>query len=243
MNYSDIFDQRGGMYHQAMTLYPHARRLEFEIPLAICQPKAHEIIVDIPSGGGYINEYLDDQTKLICLEPSQQFAAFCQLKKLAVFLYDQDQLPLNDSEVDVIISIAGIHHIENKKPLFKEMRRILKPNGRLCIADVQHGSNIALFLDDIVDRYTETGHRGLYLTDETLHDLNAVGFVDVKQQLLNYVWRFASEQDLVAYFKLLFGLVKATDNMVLIGIKQYLTVHETQSGLELEWQLLSFSVT
>jgi hypothetical protein len=39
MNYSDIFDLRGGMYQKAMNLLPQARRLEFEIPLAICQLK------------------------------------------------------------------------------------------------------------------------------------------------------------------------------------------------------------
>jgi SAM-dependent methyltransferase len=241
MHYSEIFDQRGGMYHKAMSLYPEARRLEFEIPLSICQPAAHETIVDLPSGGGYIFDFMENKSNLVCLESSQQFVSFCEHKKLRVDLFKNNQLPLNNNEADVLISIAGLHHVENKMPLFSEMHRILKMNGRFCIADVQQGSHIALFLDDIVDRYTETGHHGFYLNEETQNQLKKVGFHQVKQQLLTYVWTFTSLDEMVSYMKLLFGLTKATDAMVLKGIEQYLTFNQTQYGIELEWELLSFS--
>jgi len=242
MNYSDIFDQRGAMYHEAMGLYPEARRLEFEIPLSICTPKADEVIVDLPSGGGYISNYVESKSALFCLESSQQFAAICEHKNLQVKLFKNDQLPLNNNETDVLISIAGLHHVEKKIPLFSEMRRILKPTGRLCIADVQQGSHIALFLDDIVDRYSNTGHHGFYLDEGTLTELNNVGFYQVTQKLLKYVWKFSSVEAMVTYMKLLFGLTKATNAMVLQGVEQYLTFNQTQQGIELEWELLSFSV-
>jgi len=243
MNYSDIFDLRGGMYQKAMNLFPEARRLEFEIPLSICQPEAHDIIVDLPSGGGYLSDYLENKDQLICLESSQQFVSFCEEKELAVYLYENDLLPLKTDQVDVIISIAGLHHIEDKSLIFSEMRRILKPEGRLCITDVKHNSKMALFLDDVVDKYTETGHRGFYLGDETLSELSRAGFCNIKQEVLNHSWSFKSKEDMVTYCKLLFALHEATDFMVLNGIEQYLTVKETPSGVELEWELLSFSIS
>lgn len=241
MNYSDIFDLRGTMYNDAMRLFPNARDLEFQLPLAICDLKSNETLVDIPSGGGYLRDYLNDNIKLICLESSQQFVSLCKLNHLNVFHYSDDTLPLKNSTADAVVSIAGMHHVENKKKIFSEIRRILKPNGKFCIADVEEGSNVALFLDDIVDQYTDIGHSGVYFNDSTIKDLHHAGFNSVQVERLNYSWCFATVDEMVEFCRLLFNLTKATPDMILTGIKKYLNVEHINNKVYMEWALLSYS--
>lgn len=241
MNYSDIFDLRGQMYHQAMTQFTNARDKEFQLPLSLCQIKPGDTVVDIPSGGGYLQSYFQLAVNYLCLEPSAQFAEFCRLQNLNVHQYTGNHLPLPAGYADLVISIAGMHHIADKHEIFSDMRRILKPNGQFCIADVQHGSNVALFLDDIVDRYTETGHAGNYFSVDTLCELQDAGFDNIKITPLNYEWQFDNEHNMVEFCRLLFGMEKASAQNVLDGIKKYLRVRSDDNRVYMEWSLLAFS--
>jgi ubiquinone/menaquinone biosynthesis C-methylase UbiE len=242
MDYSEIFNQRGAMYHQAMMKFPHARKEEFTIPLSMMKFHQNYLLADLPSGGGYIHQYLNPNINLICLESSSEFAKLCREKRLNVDIYQNNKLPLPSNTLDGIISIAGIHHIQNKQLLFKEMKRVLKNTGELCIADVQENSNVALFLDDIVDKYSETGHKGYYLSNNTLLDLISSGFKHIEDRQLQYHWYFSSIDDLTLYFKLLFGLTQASNEQVLAGIKRYLTILSTRNTVKVNWSLRCFYV-
>jgi ubiquinone/menaquinone biosynthesis C-methylase UbiE len=48
-----------------------------------------------------------------------------------------DELPFPDASFDVVVSTLALHHVpfEIKKRAFSEMRRVLKPHGRMIIAD------------------------------------------------------------------------------------------------------------
>ncbi len=226
------------MYHSAMALYPDARRDEFLLPLKKLNLKPGDLLIDLPSGGGYLHRYLPANVQVHCLESSQAFADYCQQQKLKVSLYHQHHLPLSDQYADALISIAGLHHIRDKQPLFQSIFRVLKPSGQLCITDVEQGSAVAGFLDDIVDRYSQTGHRGRFLNTVTAEQLSEVGFQGIQWERLNYPWYFADEASVLNYFQLLFGLEKASLEQVGQGIDQYLNRQITPSGIQVNWQLL-----
>ena len=73
-----------------------------------------------------------------------------------------DQTPISSGSVDAVISLAGLHHAENTPGIFREMHRIFKHDGRLCIADVETGSSTDDFLDVFVNANSSMGHTGQY---------------------------------------------------------------------------------
>lgn len=241
MNYSDIFDLRGQMYHRAMTQFARARDKEFELPLSLCQISPGDTVVDIPSGGGYLKSYIKEPVNYVCLEPSSEFARFCELQNLTVHQYSGHDLPLPEDSADTVVSIAGLHHIKDKQTLFCEMRRILKPNGTFCIADVLEDSQVALFLDDIVNQHTKTGHTGDYFNVDTLSELQDAGFDDIKMTQLHYEWQFDNKANMVEFCRLLFGMEDADHLTILEGIEKYLRVRSDDTGVYMEWLLLAFS--
>jgi len=51
--------------------------------------------------------------------------------------YDGITIPFSDGAFDIVVTSLAIHHIstDRKVPLFRELNRILKPDGRLSILD------------------------------------------------------------------------------------------------------------
>jgi len=53
-----------------------------------------------------------------------------------IFIHgDALNVPVKSKSVDDIIILGGVHHIPNRKKLFEECFRILKPNGRLLFRE------------------------------------------------------------------------------------------------------------
>ncbi|MDG1390353.1 MAG: methyltransferase domain-containing protein [Halioglobus sp.] len=74
-----------------------------------------------------------------------------------------DSIPLADRSFDAIGSLAGLHHIANRSPVFSEWSRQLKAGGELAVADVALGSVTGDFLNGFVDCHTPQGHDGIFL--------------------------------------------------------------------------------
>ena len=54
-------------------------------------------------------------------------------KNIRTRLLHSEKIPLKDKSVDVVVTLANLHHIPNKENIFKEFARILKKGGRLFI--------------------------------------------------------------------------------------------------------------
>jgi SAM-dependent methyltransferase len=46
-----------------------------------------------------------------------------------------EELPVGDSEYDIVYTANTIHHVTNRRAMFSEMRRVLKPGGRFYSID------------------------------------------------------------------------------------------------------------
>ena len=239
-DYSDIFELRGRLYHQAMRTVPGARDKEFLSVLQEAGITPGIRVVDVPSGGGYLSRHLSD-VELVGLETSQTFAELASAKAENILLYENSRFPLRDACADRVLSIAGLHHVRDKYGIFLEMRRILKPGGRIVMADVADDSFVRGFLDDFVGQYCDTGHSGWYFGATTRAELHAAGLNITGEKRLDYLWSAQDMEQLAGFCRLLFGMVRADTRTVADGIHDHLGIRKQGDQVGMNWQLHCFT--
>ncbi len=144
---------------------------------------------------------------------------------------------MEDSTVDAIVSIAGLHHVDDRPPVLREMRRVLRPRGRLCILEVPVGAITDRFLNEFVHRHNSMGHEGRFVDDKFRDDLEAAGFRIETDELCRYTWDFSGEAEMVEFIQLMFWLDKASPGTILKGVKDILGVVEDGDGWKMNWEL------
>lgn len=224
-----------------MELWPEARRLEFEalVQTAAIPPGA-PLIVDVPSGGGYLKKYLPENARLILLDPSAKFLESATHEEEAtVICSPHDAIPLEDASVDVVLSLAGIHHLKDPAAAYREWHRLLKPGGVLAIGDVEAGSGVHQFLDrDVVRAFNSMGHSGQYLNDEQAALIGTIGFDIEVAGVKACPWVFKQRKDLLDFCRTLFALdQEPEDTDLLNGIDRSVGYRENRSECRLNWEL------
>ena len=91
---------------------------------------------------------------------------------------DMEEIPLEASCVDVVISNCSINLAPDKAKTFKEMCRVLKPGGRAAIVDIVLSEPLPEILLSSVEAYIGC-LAGATLKDEYLNAMKAAGFSDV----------------------------------------------------------------
>jgi hypothetical protein len=111
----------------------------------------------------------------------------------------------------VAISVAGVYHLGDKRPLFRELLRIIRPGGRFVLSDVAADTPVARFFDGFVGDHNSTGHKGIFLDGRTLEELTEAGWKMLSHRLARFHWAFADSAAMVAFCRGLFAICKADD--------------------------------
>ena len=160
-------------------------------------------------------------TKLECNKPSINFA---KLHKVSSPIF---QLILPNEIANKVSSLAGLHHLttEQKTKFFSETFRVLKPGGRIVVADVKAGTMEAKFLNTIVDKLTVTGHCGEFFEENDFSRyLELAGFQEIKEEYIPFHWIFNSDEEMIKFTRNLFGLQNAESmNQIKLEIDNYLS--------------------
>ena len=206
VDYTCIFNQRAQSYIKASVKWSGAREHEFAAYLDNLDLKPGERFLDVPCGTGIVGTLTDARVNYLGLDPSAPFVAYCQAQGTPVLQASMRTTGLPDASFDVIGSLSGVHHEDDRLQLYREWFRLLRPGGRLLVMDVWRGSAVGEFLNGFVAEWNSAGHDGCFLSEADSCWLEGAGFTQVASTPLEYAWQAASVQDMSSFMCELFGL-------------------------------------
>ena len=236
-SYADIFSERAGLYHRAMAAFPLARRSEFEAMVSPLAGRGVSSVCDLPSGGGYLAAYLPSEWRYTAVEPTDAFAELCLLEPGQQLVRSPlTAVPRPDGSFDAVISLAGLHHEQDKLAILREAARLLRSGGTAVIADVAAGSNEDRFLNGFVDANSQMGHRGEFLDEQFAVDVEQAGFAIASDDLVATPWTFDSRTDAAAFATDLFG-VSASPQEVEEALQSTVGFEDSDGRVAVTWYL------
>jgi arsenite methyltransferase len=159
-------------------------------PVAVADLCPGEIVLDLGSGGGidvllsarrvgptgkaYGVDMTDEMLELA--RANQRRAGVANAEFLRGHI---DAIPLPHSSVDVIVSNCVINLSPDKPAVFAEARRLLRPGGRIAVADIVADTAVDAALRADLTAWTDC-IAGAVTRDEYRSMLAAAGFVDVR---------------------------------------------------------------
>lgn len=116
-------------------------------PFSMGRLRPGEVVLDIGSGAGFdsllaarqvgpAGRVLSVDMTMAMLERTREGARALDLRNVDARLGYAEALPVDDASVDVVISNGVINLTPDKLAVMGEVRRVLKPGGRVQIADI-----------------------------------------------------------------------------------------------------------
>jgi len=233
-DYQKIFVKRANDYHYAMQTYPDVRSYEFESLISTIDFSNIKNVLDIPSGGGYLKKYLPKNIELISADFSEGFT------NENIQLAKPTQFPYSDNSFDLVLSLSGLHHLDDVPKFVHECLRTLKENGSFVFSDVKRNSPVDFFLNEFVNKYNSLGHNGVFFTENSFNEFPLLQEKIIRTQYNQYPFVFKDKSEMLCFFSFFFGLDRADENIIYDGIRDILGIKSTEMGIEVDWGLIQF---
>lgn len=126
-------------------------------------PNSHSICVDLGCGGGYFSKELYNRykCKVFSIDESKTAIEFARknnsFTKSNYIVSNATRTFLDDSSVDIVFCIGVLEHIREFELALIEIKRILKPKGKIVITSSNKYS--IMFFDRIIKQFL---HRWKY---------------------------------------------------------------------------------
>ena len=158
-------------------------------PVALASLKEGETVLDLGAGAGFdcflAAKRVGESGRVIgvdmtpeMLEKARENARKDNYRNVEFRLGEIENLPVADNSVDVIISNCVINLSPDKKRVFAEAFRVLKPGGRLMVSDITLLKELPDFIRDSAAAYVSC-ISGALLKEDYLKTIRDAGFSEV----------------------------------------------------------------
>ncbi|MCK4357552.1 MAG: arsenite methyltransferase [Candidatus Cloacimonetes bacterium] len=159
-------------------------------PVALASLKEGDIVLDLGSGAGFdcflAANKVGKNGRVIgvdmtpeMIEKARENAKKNNYGNVEFRLGEIENLPAADNSVDIIISNCVINLSPDKKRVFKETYRVLKPGGRLMISDIVLLKELPDFIKNSIQAYIGC-LSGAIRRDEYIEAIKTAGFQKVR---------------------------------------------------------------
>jgi len=159
-------------------------------PVALASLKQGETVLDLGSGAGFdcflAANKVGKSGRVIgvdmtpeMIEKAKENAKKGNYENVEFRLGEIEDIPAEDNSVDAVISNCVINLSPDKKKVFQETFRILKPGGRLMVSDIVLLTELPEFIKNSVSAYVGC-ISGAILKDNYLDIIKEVGFSDIE---------------------------------------------------------------
>ncbi len=189
---TDTMSKAMGYSDEELTVVPEGANLGLGCgnPTALASLKEGEVVLDLGSGAGFdcflAAEKVGESGKVIgvdmtaeMIEKARQNATKSNYRNIEFRLGEIENLPVADNSVDVVISNCVINLSPDKKRVFQETYRVLKPGGRLMVSDITLLKELPAFIKDSIAAYVGCV-AGATTREEYLATVADAGFQEVE---------------------------------------------------------------
>jgi len=158
-------------------------------PVALASLREGETVLDLGSGAGFdcflAADKVGEKGRVIgvdmtpeMIEKARENARKGNYRNVEFRLGEIENLPVADNLVDVVISNCVINLAPDKRRVFTESFRVLKPGGRLMLSDMVLVKELPDFIKDSIEAYIGC-LSGAMMRDEYIEAIKAAGFQEV----------------------------------------------------------------
>ena len=159
-------------------------------PIALASIKEGETVLDLGSGAGFDSFLAANRVgptgKVIGVDMTPEMinrarenADKGSYSNVQFVPGELEDLPVDDNSMDAVISNCVINLVPDKKKVFKEVFRVLKPGGRLMVSDLVLRQKLPLSRENSIEGYVGC-ISGAVMKDVYLDAIGSAGFGDVE---------------------------------------------------------------
>jgi ubiquinone/menaquinone biosynthesis C-methylase UbiE len=101
--------------------------------------RSEDVILDIGGNTGKVTEaYSNNCEEVIVLEPKRNVVEYGKSRRPNIKFVEgeAENIPLPDAYFDKVVASASLHHFSDHDKALEEMKRVLKPDGKIIILEI-----------------------------------------------------------------------------------------------------------